>query len=110
MCDEECGGRQKGDESANIDTYETRSNVQPSTLEVDYDVGYCEQNENPMLSPITVDNHSAIDPSSCVQVAVRVRPLLALEGDDVCCVQVIHNGTKGPTKSRSEERRVGKEC
>jgi Kinesin motor domain len=30
-----------------------------------------------------------IDPSCCVQVAVRVRPLLALEGDDENCLQVL---------------------
>ena len=30
-----------------------------------------------------------VDPSCCVQVAVRVRPLLALEGDDENCVQVL---------------------
>jgi Kinesin motor domain len=42
-----------------------------------------------------------IDPSCCVQVAVRVRPLLALEGDDENCLQVLppyrNSGNRVPT-------------
>jgi Kinesin motor domain len=99
MVNEDCGGKQQGDESTNSDTCQAKNQVQHSTLEVDYDVGCGDNNDNPMLSPMTIDSHSTLDPSSCVQVAVRVRPLLALEGDDECCVQVLYNGTKGPTNS-----------
>jgi hypothetical protein len=106
MDNEECDGKQKEDEPTTDYTCQTtcRTNDQRSTLEVDSDVGYNDNNENPILSPMTIDSHSTMDPSSCVQVAVRVRPLLALEGDDECCVQVLHNGMshagrKGPANS-----------
>lgn len=81
------------------------SHDRATTLEIDYTIGDDDNmSENPMLSPMTVESHAAIDPSSCVQVAVRVRPLLALEGDDECCVQVLrhstsHQGAKGPAIS-----------
>jgi Kinesin motor domain len=38
-----------------------------------------------LIEPISVR-----DDASCVQVAVRVRPLITLEGDDESCVQVLH--------------------
>ena len=99
MGNEDCDGKEKRDESTSVDTRDCASKGPYSTVEVDYDVGCSDNDENPMLSPMTIDSYSAKDPSSCVQVAVRVRPLLALEGDDASCVQVLRNGTQGPTNS-----------
>jgi hypothetical protein len=81
-------------------TCEIPSREQTAALVIEYNIGGDDNIENLMLSPMTVESHTAIDPSSCVQVAVRVRPLLALEGDDECCVQVLrtkssHQGTMG---------------
>ena len=104
MDNEECDRKQIGNEndtSAATGACETTSEVQPSKLDIDYDVGCGDSNEHPILSPMSVGSHSAIDPSSCVQVAVRVRPLLALEGDDECCVQVLRNGSSQSISTKS---------
>jgi Kinesin motor domain len=56
-------------------------------IATEIEVDTCDNDTNACLvqSPM---NNTPVDPSSCVQVAVRVRPLLSLEGDDECCVQV----------------------
>jgi Kinesin motor domain len=43
------------------------------------------RDDEALIEPISVR-----DDASCVQVAVRVRPLITLEGDDESCVQVLH--------------------
>jgi hypothetical protein len=64
---------------------------------------YDDNNDSsPILSPTGFENRNEVDPSICVQVAVRVRPLLSLEGDDESCIQVLRssNGdTNIPTNS-----------
>ena len=88
------------DAVASTNLCESTVKAHQSPLDVDYDMGCGDNNENPVLPPITIGSHIVIDPSSCVQVAVRVRPLLALEGDDECCVQVFstsHNDSNDPT-------------
>lgn len=96
------------EKEALVDTDACGSTIrsQQASLVIDYDIGSGNSGVNPMLSPMTIESHTEIDPSSCVQVAVRVRPLLALEGDDECCVQVLrHNtsyhGSKAPTITNS---------
>jgi hypothetical protein len=108
MDNEDRDENQSDHESAStIDGCDTTTDVQRSVMDavlvVESDVG-CGNNENSLPSPKTLDTHSTLDPSSCVQVAVRVRPLLALEGDDECCIKVLNNdnspnGRKGSTNS-----------
>jgi hypothetical protein len=47
-----------------------------------------------------------IDSSCCVQVAVRVRPLLALEGDDENCIQVLRTSLSIPSVSAGNSSTV----